>query len=129
MYRLSKSKLMSSLQCAKRLYLEVHPPELADLSKAREARFAVGDSVGEAARALYREGHLIGHGHNPDLALEETQAAVAVDGDLLLFEPAFRHGGVLVRADLLFRRGDRYRLVEVKATTSVKDHHLQDATL
>jgi hypothetical protein len=129
MYRLSKSKLMSSLQCAKRLYLEVHQPELADVSKALEARFAVGDSVGEAARALYPEGHLIGHGDNPDLALEETQAALAADGDLLLFEPAFRHGGVLVRGDLLFRRGDRYRLVEVKATTSVKDHHLQDAAI
>jgi hypothetical protein len=129
MYPLSKSKLMSSLQCAKRLYLEVHQPDLADVGKEVTARFAVGHSVGEAARALYPEGRLIGHGDNSSVALQETQAALAVDGDLLLFEPAFRHGGVLVRADLLFRRGDRYRLVEVKATTSVQDHHLQDAAI
>ena len=32
MYPLSKSKLMSSLQCAKRLFLEVHQPELAHVS-------------------------------------------------------------------------------------------------
>jgi hypothetical protein len=129
MYPLSKSKLMSSLQCAKRLFLEVHRPELAYVSGNLEARFASGHRVGETAQSLYPEGRLIGHRDDPSLALEETQAALAVDGDLLLFEPAFRHGGVLVRADLLFRRGDRYRLVEVKATTSVKDHHLQDAAI
>jgi Domain of unknown function(DUF2779) len=129
MYPLSKSKLMSSLQCAKRLFLEVHQPELAHASGDLEARFASGHRVGEVAQSLYPEGRLIGHGDDPSLALQETQAALAVDGDLLLFEPAFRYGGVLVRADLLFRRGDRYRLVEVKATTSVKDHHLQDAAI
>ena len=129
MYPLSKSKLMSSLQCAKRLFLEVHQPELAYVSDDLEASFASGHRVGLVAQSLYPEGRLIGHGDDPSLALRETQAALAVDGDLLLFEPAFRHGGVLVRADLLFRRGDRYRLVEVKATTSVKDHHLQDAAI
>ena len=37
MYRLSKSKLMSALQCAKRLYLEIHQPELAHID-SRTAR-------------------------------------------------------------------------------------------
>jgi hypothetical protein len=129
MYPLSKSKLMSSLQCAKRLFLEVHQPELGYVSDDLEASFASGHRVGEVAQSLYPEGRLIGHGDDPSLALQETQGALAVDGDLLLFEPAFRHGGVLVRADLLFRRGDRYRLVEVKAATGVKDHHLQDSAI
>jgi hypothetical protein len=30
-YRLSKSKLLSALQCPKRLYLEVHQPRLAQV--------------------------------------------------------------------------------------------------
>ena len=89
MYPLSKSKLMSSLQCAKRLFLEVHQPELAYVSGDLEARFASGHRVGEVAQSLYPEGRLIGHGDDPSLALQETQAALAVDGDLLLFEPAF----------------------------------------
>jgi hypothetical protein len=129
MYSLSKSKLMSSLQCAKRLYLEVHQPELADVSIDLEARFDTGHRVGEVARSLYPQGRLIPHGDDPGAALQETAAALANDGDLLLFEPAFRHGGVLIRADLLFRRSGRYRLVEVKASTSIETHHYQDAAI
>jgi predicted RecB family nuclease len=93
------------------------------------SRFDTGHRVGEVARSLYPEGRLINHVDDLAAALAETQAALAGEGDLMLFEPAFRHGDVLVRADLLFRRQGRYRLVEVKAATEVKDHHLQDAAI
>ena len=129
MYRLSKSKLMSALQCPKRLYLEIHQPDLAEIDAGLQRRFAIGHEVGEVARSLYPEGRLIGHDDDLGAALRETQAALEVDGDLLLFEPTFQHGGVLVRADLLFRNGGRYRLVEVKASTGIKDHHYQDAAI
>lgn len=129
MYRLSKSRLMSALQCPKRLYLEVHAPQHATVDSAMQGRFDTGHRVGEVARALHPEGRLVGHPQNVAEALRETEEALAWEGDLLLFEPAFRHGGVVVRADLLFRRGGRYRLVEVKATTSVHDEHLQDAAI
>jgi predicted RecB family nuclease len=85
--------------------------------------------VAEVARSFYPEGRLIGHAGDLAAALAETQAALAGNGDLLLFEPTFRQGDVLVRADLLFRRNGRHRLVEVKATTEVKDHHVQDAAI
>src|SRR5690348_9981091 len=127
--RLSKSRLMSGAQCPKRLWLELHEPWRAEIDAGAEARFATGHRVGEVARTLYPEGRLIGHPNDFAAALAETQAALATDGDLLLFEPAFRHGDVLVRADLLFRRNGRHRLVEVKATTEVKDHHLHDAAI
>lgn len=120
---------MAALQCAKRLYLDVHQPELAVVGTDLEASFAVGHGVGEVARSLYPEGRLISNGDDRSAALEETKAALAAEGDLLLFEPAFEHGGVLIRADLLFRRCGRYRLVEVKATTEVENHHYQDAAI
>ena len=120
---------MSALQCQKRLYLEIHQPELAEADTGSQTRFDTGHRVGEVARSLYPEGRLIGHTDDLRAALQETETALAGDGDLLLFEPAFQHGGVLIRADLLFRRDGRYRLVEVKATTCVKDHHLQDAAI
>ncbi len=120
---------MSALQCPKRLYLEVHNPERVEIGAALQSRFDVGHRVGEVARSLYPGGRLIGHERDPGAALREAESALAVTGDLVLFEPAFRHGGVLVRADLLFRRGGRYRLVEVKATTEVKNYHLQDVAI
>jgi hypothetical protein len=127
--RLSKTKLIAGLQCPKRLYLSVHQPELAEVDAGLQARFAIGHAVGEVARALYPDGRLIGHPENPGIALRETEAALREDGDLLLFEPAFSHGGVLVRADLLFRRNGRHRVVEVKASTSVHDYQIQDAAI
>ena len=44
---LSKSRLMSFLQCPKRLWLEKHQPELAQISAATEAAFATGHEIGE----------------------------------------------------------------------------------
>src|SRR5208282_3459266 len=47
-----------------------------------------------------------------------------------IFEGAFEHGGVLVRVDVLQRRKDeRWRLIEVKSTAEVKDHHLEDVAI
>jgi predicted RecB family nuclease len=42
----------------------------------------------------------------------------------------FEHDGVLVRVDVLHRRRDgRWRLVEVKSSTSVKEEHLDDVAI
>ena len=61
MYRLSKSRLLSGLQCPKRLYLEVHQPTLAHVDAALQARFATGHVVGATARSPFPGGRLIGH--------------------------------------------------------------------
>jgi Domain of unknown function(DUF2779) len=48
-------------------------------------------------------------------------------GGSAIFEGVFQHDGVLVRVDVLHRRRDgRWRLVEVKSSTSVKEEHLDD---
>ena len=49
----SKSKLMALRQCPKRLWLEVHRPELREDSSATEAIFQTGHRVGELAQRLY----------------------------------------------------------------------------
>lgn len=50
---LSKTKLLAFRQCPKRLWLEVHRPDLREDSSATEASFQVGYEVGEIARRLY----------------------------------------------------------------------------
>lgn len=50
---LSKSKLLAYRQCPKRLWLEIHRPELREDSAGTQARFQVGHTVGEIARRLY----------------------------------------------------------------------------
>lgn len=50
---LSKSKIIAFRQCPKRLWLEVHRPELREDSAATQARFQVGYQVGDLAIKLY----------------------------------------------------------------------------
>jgi hypothetical protein len=52
-HRLSKSKILAGAQCQKRLWLEVHQPELREEDAAAEQKFAVGHQVGDVARSLY----------------------------------------------------------------------------
>jgi hypothetical protein len=124
-YRLSKSKILSGLQCRKRLYLEVHQPELADA--VDEGVFIAGRVVGETARTLYPGGMLI----ESDLAaaLAATQEVMQTADDFVLFEAVIQHAGILVRADILERRKGKLRLIEVKATASIKPYHYDDVAI
>ena len=127
--RLSKSKLVAYRQCPKRLWLQTFRRELAQQSEAVENRMAQGNLVGSAAQYLYPEGRLIGHIMDLASALRETTEILAQPGDVTLFEPALRYKDVLVRVDVLIRHGGRYRMIEVKASTKVKDSHLTDAAI
>ncbi|HWT78313.1 MAG TPA: hypothetical protein VN648_05860, partial [Candidatus Methylomirabilis sp.] len=58
--RLSKSKYMAGLQCPKRLYLEVHHPELeAETDDATQAILDTGERVGALARKTIPGGVLV----------------------------------------------------------------------
>jgi len=125
---LSKSRILNGLQCAKRLYLQVHRPELAEVDAATEHRFKVGHEVGEVARSLQPGGKLMAD-DDLNAALAATEQELSIAGDKVLFEPAFAHGGVLIRADILSRRAGDAELREVKSSTSVKDYHQPDVAV
>ncbi len=98
---LSKSRILSGLQCPKRLYLEVNQPDLAQVEARTERAFAIGHQVGEVARPLWPGGHLIAHDQDLDAALAETRRWLALAPATPLFEATLRHQGVLVRVDIL----------------------------
>ena len=132
---LSKSTLMNFRQCPKRLWLEIHRPELKEESADTEARFAVGHQVGEIARQLYDPE---GKGQLIDARQEGYDSAFARSAALLkaaqpIFEAGFKADGVLAFADVLLpirKNGKRaWRMVEVKSTTSVKDYHHDDTAI
>lgn len=124
---LSKSKIQLHRQCPKRLWLQVYKPELAEEDASAEARFRDGNKVGEVARHLYQGGDFIDTLNRKE-ALARTAADLAAGGKPI-FEAAFLHNDVLIRADLLVPEESGYRLVEVKSSTSVKDYHLEDITV
>ncbi len=131
--RLSKSKFLSGLQCHKRLYLEIHHPFLATKpDAATQAMFDMGTEVGELARSRFPGGVLVTAGYRQtDVALAQTAELIQDATVPAIFEAAFFHGGVLIRADVLERvpvdgQPDGWRLIEVKSSTKVKDVHLED---
>ena len=128
--RISKSKFVAGCQCLKRLYLQVHEPELAsEPDAAAEAIIEQGREVGMLARQLFPGGVEV-RNEGLDKAIRATRELTANREVPAIFEGTFEHGGVLVRVDVLHRRRDgRFRLIEVKSTTEVKDHHLEDVAI
>src|ERR1035438_5979387 len=127
--RISKTKFVAGVQCLKRLYWQVHQPELAaEPDPATEAIFEQGREVGMLARQLFPGGAEVVSDGGLDQAIRATRELVANPEFPAIFEGTFEKGGVLVRVDVLQRRRDhhRWRLIEVKSTTSLKEEHLDD---
>lgn len=123
---ITKSRVLSGLRCSKRLWLQTYQPELAKLSSTSQLTIANGNAVGQVARLGYPTGILIEHIEQPEVAVQETSRLLHEYPDRPLFEAAFVHAGTLVRTDILVPVDGGYRMVEVKSSGSVKDHHLID---
>jgi hypothetical protein len=131
--RLSKSRFTAGLQCHKRLYLQVHQPELAaQPDESRQARFEQGTEVDRVARGLFPEGVLVEAEYTEmNKALAQTSRLVADGKAPAVFEATFDHQMVLVRVDVLQRlaKGKRWKLIEVKSSTTMKDYYVPDIAI
>src|SRR6267154_4948021 len=115
--RISKSKFAAGVQCLKRLYFQVHQPELATGStEATETVMEQGHQVGLVAQTAFLGGVLVAADHEHlDDAIRVTRELVGNAEVPAIFEATFEYGGVLVRTDVLERRSrTSHRLIEVK---------------
>ena len=123
--RLTKSKFLAGTQCPKRLYLQVHQPELAAQPDASsEAIIRQGREVGMLARQLFPGGVGVCE-RSLDQAIRATRELVANPSAPAVFEATFENAGVLVRVDVLQRRthGRGWKLIEVKSSTDFREDH------
>jgi len=129
--RISKSKFVAGVQCLKRLYLQVHEPGLAAGPDASDqAIMEQGREVGLLARQMFPGGVEVDSSDGAERAIRATRELIANPEVPAIFEGTFENGGVLVRVDVLQRRRDgRWRLLEVKSTTDLKEHHLDDVAI
>jgi hypothetical protein len=125
---LSKSRIVNWKQCPKRLWLQIHHPELQEFSQGSERSFQNGYEVGETAQRLYPNGILIDNANLAD-CVTATHAAMQAHPDATIFEATFQHQGVLIRADILHPTPNGYRMLEVKSSTSVKPYHIDDCAI
>ena len=128
---LSKSKLMAARQCLKRLHLEVHHAELKIISADTEAAFRKGHEIGDVAHRIYgtEEAVFIPYEGGLQRAKSRTTELLRRDNSVPIFEATLQYNNVLVRVDVLIPDGEGWRLVEVKASTSIKPEHAFDCTI
>lgn len=104
---LSKSLFVSGHQCHKLLWWKVNEPNAEELqpSLVLQDRFDQGKQVDALAREHF----------------------AAVEG--VRFQATYEANGIRVRSDVLLPDGDGWRLIEVKASNSVKDEHVVDCAV
>jgi hypothetical protein len=127
--------LLAHLQCPKRLWLEVHRPQLGQYTSAARARFESGQRVGEMARRLYAQGREVGVASGTDdwLSFDSAQGDLFPRAEAgsakVFFEATFSHEEVQVRADVLEYCSGRTRLIEVKSGSRVKEEYVPDVAI
>jgi hypothetical protein len=122
---LTKSRYLTALNCEKRLWLDTY--ELVQSGKTSDRRAEDGKRVGELARAQFPDGVLV-RTLDTNKAVEETQRLIEQGHDTI-FEAAFATDDLAVRVDILKRNGKSWDIIEVKASTKVKDEHCDDAAM
>jgi hypothetical protein len=122
--RISKSKFVAGVQCLKRLYWKVHQPELASEPGASgQAMMDQGQEVGRLAHQLFPGGVKVDGSGGLSEAIRLTKDLVENSEVPAVFEGTFSADDVLVRVDILKRQRDkRWRLIEVKSSTELKDY-------
>jgi len=124
---LSKSLYLRALQCPKSLWLYKKRPELIE-SKQNSTLFQRGFEVGEQAKKLFDGGVEIEF--DPDNfkdMIEKTKKFL--EKEKIIYEATFNANGIFAMADILVRNNDGWNMYEVKSSTSVKDYHIDDASI
>ena len=124
---ISKSRYLSGLQCAKRVWTEQHARQLLPLIEpSTQATFDQGHEVGRLATQLFPGGLEVSPG--PRRWADVTSATEKLLSQRRpLYEGGFVFQGAACRVDILVPvEANQWDVLEVKSSTSVKDVHLTD---
>jgi hypothetical protein len=112
---LSKSRFAVALECPRQLD---YARDDSYYDARREDEFLRslaegGHQVGELARRLFPEGHLIEDRLGEDQ--EKRTAGLLMSSEVTLFEATIRYRNLLIRTDILDKKDNHFALIEVKA--------------
>ncbi|MGM5482399.1 MAG: DUF2779 domain-containing protein [Nanobdellota archaeon] len=122
---LSKSRYLQGLQCPKLLWVNVNDKSrLPEIDISKQHIFDQGHLVGNLAKALFSDGVDVPT-ENFKENIEKTK--VLLDKRKPLFEGGFMVDGLFARPDILNPvNNNKWDLIEVKSSTSVKDINIED---
>jgi len=127
---LSKSQYIRGLQCHKSLWLYKNNPELRDEpDHAQESLFNIGHSVGELAKELFPNGVEVEFDTSNFSGMISKAKELIANGTEVIYEATFSEDGIFAMADILVKNGDAWDMYEVKASTQVKEVHVNDTAI
>ena len=118
---LTKSRFKLAIECPTKLFY-TGKKEYANNSLDNpflEALAEGGFQVGELAKYYYPGGHSI-HTLDYQDALEQTNQLLEQD-NVIIYEAAIKHNNLFIRIDILVKKGNSIKLIEVKSK-SIKEH-------
>lgn len=119
---LTKSRFKLAVDCPTKLYYAGKPREYRSTLADNSFMMALaegGFQVGEMAKLMYPGGIEVTAKNNTEA---EAQTLELLQRDnVVLFEPAIRHGNLFIRVDVLVKRGNAFDVIEVKAKSFDSD--------
>jgi len=125
--RLSKSKLISHLQCEKKLWLSTYKSGQTKHDQAALTRMERGNILGAVARGIFPGGRLVDT-NDLSSAVAKTKALLKTNSGPI-YEAAFTYDGIQVFIDILVPEEDGYHLIEIKSATKVSAQHIIDTAI
>ncbi|UBZ07267.1 DUF2779 domain-containing protein [Salegentibacter mishustinae] len=122
---LTKSRFKLALDCPTKLYYtrKAEYENIADTDSFLEQLAQGGFQVEELARMEHPGGiALTGDDYDYQKLADETRKLLTQD-EVTIFEPAFLINGLFIRVDILVKKGNKVRLLEVKAKSVSGERH------
>ena len=114
---LTKSDFKVALTCPTKLYYKkLRYPSLLDTDPFLEFLADGGYMVEKMAKLLFPEGTEMGEFADHESAFAATKELLQEE-EIVLFEPTMLAGNLLARVDILEKKGNRVRLIEVKSSS------------
>ena len=130
--RISKSQYLKGVQCPKALWYYRHRPDLKpEITEAQQHLFDTGHEIGELAKEYFKGGvEITAEYYEIDKAIGSTEDAIRQGEDVIFEATALSSDGAFSRIDILKKINgtNAWDLIEVKASTGVRDYHLDDIT-
>lgn len=122
---LTKSRFKLALDCPTKLYYTRNPiyEDSSETDNFLQGLAQGGFQVEELARMYFPEGiAILGDDYNYDKLVARTNALLEQE-NVTIFEPAFLVNGLFIRVDILEKKGNTVRLIEVKAKSIDSETH------
>ena len=127
---LSKSQYIRGLQCHKSLWLHKNSPSLKnEISEQSESLFNTGNQVGDYAKQLFPGGEEIEFNPDDFAGMIQKTTNLIKNNTSTIYEATFKEKGVFAMADILQKNGEGWDVYEVKASTTTKPYHIDDAAI